>query len=189
MSKERDNKKAIVGVACLAVIMVIICVVIWLLTHKNEEHYTISKDDVETTSLECKSTSLEDAFFTSSMVQRYEHLFKFLFKDDRLAQASYDYSGVYNSENAAEGASADMQTKYFKYMQDNGHSNVDLKPNFAPVKSKLKISLYWDLSKVTGVAAPVFLMTDEEYNSLDKSGRSEVKKIYEEKGFSCVATD
>ncbi len=189
MSREKKNNKAIIASVCLAAILVIICVIIWLLTHQTEEHYKISNEDVDTTSLECKSTSLEDAFFASKAAQRYEHLFKFLFRNDKLAQASYDYLGVFNSEGAASGASADMQTKYFKYMQDNGFSNTDLNPNFAPVKSKLKISLYWDLSKVFGVAAPVVLMTEDEYNNLDKSGRSEVKRMYEEKGFSCVATD
>ena len=188
MSKEKNNTIVVKSI-CLAIIVVIICVVIWLLTHQTGDHYTISEDEADTTSMECTSTSLEDAFFVSERAQRYEHLLKFLFKDDRLDQVSYDYSSVYNSESAASGASADLHTKFFKFMDSVSLSNVELNPNFAPVKSKLKISLYWDLSKVSGVVAPVFFMTEEDYNSLNNSGRSEVKRMYEDKGFSCTVTD
>ncbi len=189
MSEKKNNKSLIIKAICLGVLIIIICVVVWFLTHKNETHYTVSRDEVDTSALKCTSTNGEDALLFYKTSQRNEYVLRFSFRDDKLSQLSYEYNSVYNSDEAASSASADLFQEYVVFMKEHGVERDSLNPNFAPVKSKLKITLYWDLTKGLKPVSPIFFMTEEEYDKLDKSGNSDIKKMYEAKGFSCTVAD
>ena len=186
MSEEKKNNSLVATVICLVIIVAFICIVIWLLTHQSETRYSVPKEETDTSALKCTSSNGEDALLFAKSSQRNEYVLRFSFKDDRAKQISYEYNSVYNSDEAASSASADLFQEYVVFMEKNDVMRDSLNPNFAPVKSKLKISLYWDLSKGLGAVAPIFFMTEEEYNKLDKSGNADIKKMYEGKGFSCV---
>lgn len=189
MSGKKYNGSLVIKAICLGVVIVVVGVLIWLLTHKNEAHYTVSKNETETSALKCISTNGEDALLFYKSSQRNEYVLRFSFRDDRLSQLSYEYNSVYNSNEAASSASADLFQEYVVFMKEHGVERDSLNPNFAPVKSKLKISLYWDLTKGLKPVSPIFFMTEEEYDKLDKTGLSDVKKMYEAKGFSCTVAE
>ena len=189
MSRKNNNKISIWHVVCLMLILFLVGFVIILLTNHSETRISSSFGNVETSALECRSTGPKDPFFVSKKAQRFEHVLRLIFKEDRVVQLSYDYNGVYNNEQVARDAEAAMHTDYNKYMNEIGVNAERLSPNFTAVKSKVKMSLYLDFSNVSSKLMPIFFMNDEDYNRIDKLGNADFKTMFEEKGFTCTAMD
>lgn len=183
------RKKALMRAVVFTLIVAFVAIVILLITNKRETLITQESQDSNATILKCEITYLEDAFFKYSTVQNTKHEIDISLLDDRMSKATYDYTGTYNSMEAAVSAEARLHANYNKYMSQAGLSPESYNPVFNAVKTKVRISLYAELKKMNSVIGKIFSLDEDEVKHLGDYGASEMKKIYEKKGFSCSLKD
>ncbi|MBR2543665.1 hypothetical protein IKF03_03700 [Candidatus Saccharibacteria bacterium] len=187
MAEEKKNNIWWWVIAGLGAV-VLVLVLIFLLQGK-ENYIAGGEQMTRVGSLNCSISHSEEAFFQSETVQRYTHEVRAIYRGDKLEDISYTYNGTYASPEAVEDASAILHAKYNKYMGENGVNPESLTPQFSNLKSKLKVSLYGDKSKIDKVTAPLFFLTEEEVAEVGKYNLSKLEKLYKGKGFSCVKQD
>jgi len=192
MEKMKEDKHNLLGIKILifALVLVVVAGMVWLLTNKKETVVNSDYKGHNFDSLECRSETLADDFepvISPGEAERSEYALKLLFDDDELSNISYEFSGIYASDKAAEGAEAWFRTDYNKYMGENGINAESLNPVFMNTDNNLKISLYAERKNFTSSVVPIFLIDREEYGMLSDLSLNNLKKLYENKGFSCVA--
>ena len=126
------------------------------------------------------------AFFVSKSVQRYNHEIRVVFKNQRPDAWQYHYNGTYNSNDSAEAAEAALHADYNIYMGENDLEQSSLNPVFSTIKSKVQISLYGDEKTITPATARFFFLESDELNNIFDSTIDDLKKDYEDDGFSCT---
>ena len=188
--RDKDKKKsALIRAVAFALIIALIAIIILLLTNKRETIITQETQDSDATLLKCEITHLEDAFFKHDTVQNTKHEIDISLLDDKISKMTYDYTGTYNSEKAAIDAEAWLHADYNKYMSQAGLSPESYNPVFNAVKTKVRISLYAELKKMNKVIGKIFSLGEDEVKHLGDYGASEMKKIYEKKGYTCSLKD
>ncbi|MBR2831091.1 hypothetical protein IKE83_01910, partial [Candidatus Saccharibacteria bacterium] len=131
----------------------------------------------------------DEPFFKSDTAQRYTHEIRATFKGDKLDDISYVYEATYNSPEAVESANAALHADYNTYMGENNQNQGMLEPIFANLKSKLKVSLYGNRSKLNDVTVKFFFLEPAEVQEMGKNDMDKLEKLYKEKGFSCVRSE
>lgn len=188
--RDKDRKKkALIRAVAFALIIAFVAILILLLTNKKETLITQGTQDSNATLLKCEITHFEDAFFKHSTVQNTKHEIDISLLDDRISKMTYDYTGTYNSMEAAVSAEARLHADYNKYMSQAGLSPESYNPVFNAVKTKVRISLYAELKKMNSVIGKIFSLDEDEVKHLGDYGASEMKKIYEKKSFACSLKD
>lgn len=182
----KSNKSLVAYAIFIALVMGMVFLVIWILTNKDETRTSQGGPDSSISALNCDSSSPStEAFFTSTSAQTQKHSIKISFVADRVRDLSYVYNGVFNSEKVAENSRAELNAKYNLYMSDNGARAESYNPVFNFSKTRVDISIYADGGKLDIALAPIFFMTNEEFSKIKTYSKDEVKKIYDEKGFTC----
>ena len=183
--KEKSNY-LIIGVIVAAIVIILILVIIWFFTNNRETIISEDADYGSISSLECETTKSEDAFFKPYDATRVKHRIVSTFKGDNIDDMSYDFEGTYNSEEKATNAEAWLHADYNLHFRDTGVSPETYSSNFVITKSKVKILVYAEHKQINKVIAPLFYLTGDDYDKIwDYSGK-ELKKVYEEKGFTCT---
>lgn len=190
MSENKKSRIDTVSIAVLASIVgAVTLIIIWLLTNHHETRVSTTTDMGNYGSLACTSQNPDEPFFVSKNVQRFIHELTVMFTNEHVNDFSYRYEGTYNSEGAAETAMAEMHASYNKYMASGGVYQEKLNPVFMTDKTKVRISLYAEPEKLNNVVARLFFLSDEDLSKLGDYSQSDLKELYEKKGFSCTIHD
>lgn len=186
MEKEKNNKKNIVRAVVFAVIVGIVALVIFLLTYRAETHIYESYQDVDVSSLVCKSSDNESAFFNSETANSVVHKIKIIYSNEVVDKLSYEFEGIYNSEESAEQDNAVLHARYNIYLSQYDMDSESLTPIFQTVDNKMRIKLYLDsYGKMNSVYGKLFFIGDGSMDTIAKKSVDETRKIYENKGFLC----
>ncbi len=188
-SEKNKRKKIIIDAVIIAVIAAIIALIIFLLTYRRETRIIESYDDGDTLALVCTSqkNDSEDTFFYSETAKSVKHTVKLVYGDNKIAKMSYEYDGEYNSEEEAKKDSGHLHTIYNLYLGDRGINHEILSPVFQFTGNKALIRLYLDdYGKMNAPIGKVFYIGSGVIDTIGKNSPKETKKIYENKGFSCI---
>ena len=191
-SEKSKKKKIITDAVIVAAIVAIIATIIFLLTYKKETRITESYDDGDTSALVCTSqkNDSEDIFFYSETATSVRHTIKLVYSDNKISKMSYEYDGEYNSEEEAKKDSGHLHTIYNLYLGDRGVNHEILSPVFQFTGNKALIRLYLDdYGKMNTPIGKVFYIGSGLVDTIGKNSPKETKKIYENKGFSCIIND
>lgn len=189
MSEKKASRIDIFKTVVLMVIVAVVVLVIWFLTSGSETRISTEYSYGDLGSLQCTSENPSDAFFVSKNVQKFTHEIKVMFTENYIKEISYRYEGTYNSESVAETAAAEMHADYNIYMGNNGINQEGLNPVFMTDKTKARVSLYAESSKLNGTVARLFFISGDEFGKLSDYSRDDLKKMYVSKGFSCQIHD
>lgn len=190
MSENKGSRVNTMMIAALVLVVgAVILAIMWLLTNRHETKISNTINTDNYSSLICESNSPEEPFFVSKSVQRFTHELKVMFNNGHLNDISYRYEGTYNSNDVAETAMAEMHADYNKYMSGGGVYQEKLNPVFATDKTKTRISLYAEPDKLNNVVARLFFLGEDDLNKLGSYSQSDLKELYEKKGFSCTIHD
>lgn len=188
---SRKTKKTLIIYAfSLAIIAGTAALVFFLLTNKRETHTYVNRNNGETSGLKCTIDKNDNAFFASDLATELKHTIKIMYNDNNIDKVSYEYDGVYNSAEEAKKDSGMMHTNYNLYMGDHGVDHEILAPVFQYDEKKARIRLYLDdYRKMNSVIGKVFYIGSGIQDTIAKGSIEEAKKIFENKGFSCIISD
>lgn len=191
-SEKRKKKRIITDAVIVAAITAIISIIILLLTYKKETRIIESYDDGDTSALVCTSqkNDSEDTFFYSETAMSVKHTIKLVYGDNKIEKMSYEYDGKYNGEEEAKKDSGHLHTIYNLYLGDHNVNHEILSPVFQYTGNRALIRLYLDdYGKMNVPIGKVFYIGSGVIDTIGKNSPKEAKKIYENKGFSCIIND
>ncbi len=188
MAEKNDNKNrtAIIGFFVVVLVSLFVLIVFWFFTNGKTTHISEQTEYGSISSLVCKNDHSDGAFFSSESVQRYTHTVTVMFMGGSLSDMSYNYEGIYRTASFAEADMARMHAKYNKYMGEVDVYSESLNPIFSTDETKVKISLYAELKKLSRVTLPLFFLSKDDHDGLDKLDADSLKKKFENSGFSCT---
>lgn len=192
---EKDNRKKskkmiIIYAITTALIAGAIALVIFVLTNKKEVHTYVNRNDGKTMSLVCNIRNNDNAFFASETSIEMDHAIKFVYRDGVVDKISYEFDGVYDTADKAKEEVGAMHTNYNIYMGDHGVDHEILTPIFQYEGEKARIRLYLDdYRKMNSVIGKVFYIGSGIQDTVAKGSAEDTKKIFENKGFSCIISD
>ena len=193
MKKTNNKKKKLmIDTAIMVVLAGIITLVVFALSYKKETHIYESINEGDTLALVCTShdNDSEKHFFTDDYASNVEHRLKLVYRDGVVGKLSYEYTGEYNSEEAAREAKGNFNTKYNIYIGDHNLELNVLSPVFQHSNNKVKVELYLDdYRNLNSVIGKLFYISSASLDSVIKNSKEETKKYYEKKGFSCIIND
>ena len=188
--KKKFKKALIVYAFSMAIIAGIVALIIFALTNKRETHTYVNRNNGETSGLKCTIDKNDNAFFASDLATELRHTIKIMYNDNNIDKISYEYDGVYNSAEEAKKDAGKMHTDYNIYMGDHGVDHEILEPVFQYDGEKARIRLYLDdYKKMNSVIGKVFYIGSGIQDTVAKGSAEDTKKIFENKGFSCIISD
>lgn len=190
--KERKlSKKIIIAYAIIvAAIMGLVALIIYTVTNKKETHIYETHVGNNSSSLACTTHDNETAFFSSEIATNVSHLVKLVYKDGVVSKISYEYDGEYDSEEDARKDNGDMHAKYNIYLGEHNISHNVLTPVFQHDGNIARIRLFLDnYNNMNAVIGKLFYIGSAVKDAVGKNSIEETKKIYENKGFSCIISD
>ena len=190
--EKKKNKRLVIDAVVMITIVVCIALVIILLTHQTETHTTEEYDDGDAAALVCTSDSNdgEKDFFKSETANRVEHMVKLVYDNGKVEKMSYEFMGDYNSNEEAKDENGKMHTSYNIYLGENGVDHEMLTPVFQYYDNKSIIKLYLDdYRKMNYALGRIFYIGNGMKDVVAKNSIKETKKVYENKGFSCIIND
>lgn len=183
---KKNNKLRYPEIVIGLVITVFIAAVTFLITNRTETYTSGGDTNVSIGSLRCRSSNVTEPFFESPSALSYVHEVKVTFDGNGVDKLSYVYEGTYGSEQAADQARSEMHASYNKYMGSKGLDQESLYPTFHYDGATAKINLYAEREKgLNATTATLFFLNADEYVKINEYTTEALKKVYEEKGFSC----
>ena len=188
--KKKSKKALIIYAFSIAIIAGIVAIVIFALTNKRETHTYVNRNNGETSGLKCTIDKNDNAFFVSDLATELKHTIKIMYNDNNINKVSYEYDGIYDSAEEAKKDVGKMHTNYNIYMGDHGVDHEILTPVFQYDEKKARIRLYLDdYRKMNSTIGKVFYIGSGIQDTIAKESIEETKKIFENKGFSCIISD
>ena len=189
-SKKNRNKKAATSMIVVAVLIGILAVVVYLLTHKTETYIHETTADEETPTLICASGDNDYDFFVSEEATNITHTIKLVYKDGKISKLSYEFVGAYDTEESAKQAKGRFNTDYNIYLGKYDVKYETLSPVFWYTEDRAGVKLYLDdYKRMNSVIATFFYIDDASVSSIAKNSIDITKKYYEKKNFSCTISD
>lgn len=193
---KKKRKKLIIEAIVFAIIVAIVAIIIVLLTYKKETHITEDIDHGNALALVCTSydNTRDDEdnrpFFYSDSANSVKHLVKMVFSDDKISKLSYEFEGKYDSDEEAKLDNGEMHARYNTYLGEHNVEHELLTPIFQYTGKKGLIRLYLDdYKKMNTTIGKIFYIGTGMVDTIGKNSAKETKKIYENKGFSCIIND
>ena len=170
----------------LAIIVVALLILLYLLLNKKETYISNGGTVKKIASISCVSKDPENSFFSPEQEGDVEHTVKATFKNGKPDKISYDFNGLYGSNNIAESIEATIHADYNIYMGEKGLSASLLGPSFSVSGNNVKVSLYTDVGKLINTTIPFFFLDMNDFQKIKSYSVDELAKIYEDKGFHCT---
>lgn len=189
-SDKKNRKNFVVDAIVVALIVALIAIVIIILTHKKETHSVAEYNEGEASTLVCTSHNNESSFFKSDIAMNVKHVVKAIYYDDKISKMSYEYEGKCRTDEEADKDSGDLHTRYNLYLGEHGVKHEILAPVFQFANNYARIKLYLDdYGKMNPVISTIFYLDEEEIKTVGENDVNKAKKLYENKGFSCIIND
>ena len=188
--EKKKKRKLIVFAVIVALIAGLIALIVFLLTYEKETHIIETYDSGEISSLTCSTTETSESAFFQNNAKSAKHELRMVYNNSVISKMSYEFRGVYDSQDAARSDDGSLHAKYNNYMGEHGILNSVLTPIFQSLDGELKISLYLgEYDKMNSAFAPLFYIGNGLIDTIGKNSVQETKKYYENKGFSCIIGD
>ena len=187
--KKNEPSPMLISVVILLLISTI-SLLIWVFTNSSETHNsTIVTDSIKTSSLVCESSNPKSPFFNDSATTNTQHEIRALFNNDKLGKIFYIYSATYDSQKQAEYHNGAMAADYNRYLSGHNTPLSILSKTFSASDNESKITVYGNIDKINDVTATIFMLNADNNYSKDNNTSADIKKLYEDQGFSCKITE
>ena len=144
--------------------------VIWQLTQPKTTTTSETSENAMITSMTCTAGDVENSVFDTYGAHNIKYTINLLFKDGQLDQLSYQYSGEYDSETAAEAQLPALWADYNLDLQDRGLTSTYFSgTNVGRVGNTLQISFLADETTLTPQVADYLMMDTDENGELPSS--------------------
>lgn len=188
LSKNNKQYQLWMGLG-LVLVAVVLIVLVAINAMRGEESGNVTiGGEAEVTGLVCKDTALMHPALVSVTMRSRTNTITANFRDDRLSSISLLYEGDYGTENGAESAEAFARTDYNEILIKKYGKQIDIfSVNFSVDGTKMQmVQTTRDIGNMDTNTVTYFLL--DQGTSIARS-RDELKKQYENKGFTCEILD
>lgn len=185
--KKKDNSNFSLYICIIIFVFFTTCVFfVFFFSGDKETH--VSEDSVypNTFALVCEAGAIEDAYFHGEDAESESNKIKVLFEEERPKQLFYSYLGEYGSEKIADSRKIEFHSKYNHFLGEHTMSQNRMMTTFSQIDNNVRIDVYTDVDELTRDSSAFFFINDDEVNNYLNYKSDEMKKIYENKGFSCI---
>lgn len=188
MSKNKKTLLMQVGVLfCVVAVLILVVIIIMNITNGEKTGDITVSGSAKMVGLKCEDTVLKHPVFIDVKPISQKNKIMANFANDRLSTITYQYDGIYSSEEATERARVEAEADYNLILANNYGEQVDVfSHSFMSDGDKLSLTITAKADKVGSRTAPYFLLdnTDSFPKSLEV-----MREAYEAKGFSCKVED
>ena len=190
MNETNHRKKRPITITIGLLLVFLIIVVVIIIFNGREEQTSAEIDNTPaTTGLFCKGSTVENSFFSQNDALSATHEIKVLLYDGEINTINYTRTGVYNTHDEAEEASSLLHANYNIYMSSNSIDQEALQPTFSVIDNKSIVNLSVNDKTLIPETAKIVFLSVEQYANRKNYSLSEIKDIYEKKGFVCKSTE
>ena len=185
MSEKESRQKKYGWLIVLGVCLVIILLVFLFLNNGGEKYSKGNDDNKKVEAIVCTSLVDSNPVFNFSHAKKTENKIKVFFGNERLCQISYNYTGEYDSDTAADTAEAVIMAGYNNYMGENNKSMMLLVPTYSSIEKTVTVDLVAKRDDLDAITAKFFYLDSIEYNNIKGYSISKVIDLYKKKDFIC----
>lgn len=183
--KEKKSKP-ILPICILSVIIIAIVVIVILLMNSNETRTSETETSAKQEILQCSTSTPIDPFFnTNKNASGVNYNIKYLYEDDKIRSASFNYVATFDSESIAENELSNMQYQFYQYVANTSADGGALDPNFNKYTNDVSINLFFDKKYLIPSVSKLLFLDNTEALRLQKYSLGDLEKIYRDKKFSC----
>lgn len=135
--------------------------------------------------LTCTSNTPKEPFFTLFDEIGPSHKIKVTFRGGKYDKFNYTYDAKFDSEKKVEQALSALRAKYNRYMVSIKMDQESLSPTFSGVNDELLINLYIERQNLTVGTGKFALLSEKEFDDIDRFNVDDFKRMYAGKGFAC----
>ncbi len=185
-SVKKTRRQLIVDIIIIILIAAFVIFLIVILSGRKETVTTTTTEKDKNSTLVCKtSKDLESGIFDYLSPNSHSHEIKIMLLNNKINKISYAYTGTYATDGAARNAHAFLHADYNEYMGKFSQKASDFSPNFNDAGTEVMISLFGQVENINSYTGKLFFLDSSEYNKAKTFSSDMLKKLYENKGFSC----
>lgn len=193
MSEEKPQKKTTMIVIVLSIFFVVIisCVIVFLVNFLNPKtvYRSSGSEDIDITSLYCKTTDLEKYFFKDDRALATLHEIKVTFNNGVADKISYTYTATYGNAEMVEKAHSNLAYNYNVYMGGRDIEYGLLHENYAELGDSLRINLVGDKDNLNSNTGVMFFLDTNSVRQFNKLKDVDLQTAYQNIGFDCKIND
>ena len=197
-SVRKEKKRLIIDIVIIVVIAVVTALVVWILTSGKTTNTVTTFEKDATGSVVCTikgatSSNVDtdtDAdkikpFFTDKRIRDYTETVKIILTNNKMDKISYSYDGVADDDKTAERVAAQFLADQNEYLGKYGVALNIFSPSFNNVGNKVEVRLFGKAGDINTYTGKLFYISSSEYYDARNFSADLLKKMYENKGFSC----
>lgn len=187
-SKEDNKKKARIAICILILGVVALIIGLILLMRGSTTTTGEYPEDVKQASLICRANNFSYPIFTYDNSVKKETEVKVIFGVKEFSSISLTQTMFYNDKDDVTASEAFSHADMNKSFGRDSLGADALGVSYARLEDRMKMSLYVNASKIDVVTAKYFLIDRYSDYTLPRT-LAELKKNYENKGFSCSTSE
>lgn len=185
-SVKKTKRQIFVDIIIVALIAAFVIFLIIILNGRKETVTTTTTEKDKNSTVVCKTDkSIESGVFDFRGPKEHKHEIKVMLLNDKMDKISYTYSGTYESNKDAENAHAFLHASYNEYMGKFSQKASTFSPNFNNAGTEATINLFGQAGDINSYTGKLFFLDSNEYYKAKSLSSDMLKKLYENKGFSC----
>ena len=185
-SVKKTRRQLIVDIIIVILIAAFVIALIMILNGGKETITTTTSEKDKNSTIVCKSSAhVENEVFKYGEPASFTHEIKVMLLNNKMDKLSYTYTGNYGSTTAAETAHAVLHASYNEYMGKFKQTPGYFSPNFSDAGAEASFNLFGEVNNINSYTGKIFFLDSSEYNKAKSLSSSMLKKLYENKGFSC----
>lgn len=183
--EEKKEHRAARLIFLLGFLALAILIIVWLL--KGKMMSTNEKiPNVKNTALSCSSDSFVYPLFRYDNAESRNLEVKMIFSEDELKSISLEYTLFYNSAEAIKASEAHNHAEMNFNFGRSGLNPDHYDAKYTILSDSMRMNLYSVANRLDEAAKPYFLINGD---GTFPTRKTELKKNYEAKGFSCKTTE
>ena len=185
-SVKKTRRQLILDIIIVILIAAFVVFLIVVLNGQKETVTTTVTDKDKNSTIVCKtSDDIENGVFSYLSPEAHTHEVKIILLNNKMDKISYTYSGTYKFDGEAKDAHAFLHANYNDYMGKYNQKTNLFAPNFNDAGAEVTISLFGQVKDVNSYTGKLFFLDSSEYNKVKSLSSDMLKKLYENKGFTC----
>lgn len=188
-SVKKAKRQIIVDIIVVVLIAVVVVAVILILSSGKETIVTEQGEDNETSVIICKNNSNEKSFFHTTYNIKVDNELRFMMKNNKMDKLFATYKGELDDSATAEYVVSLMHADYNELLGKNNIHQNTFSPNFTTKDNTLTIELFGNVTDINSVTSKLFFIDASEFNKVKSLSSANLKKLIENKGFSCYYSE
>lgn len=189
-SVKKTRRQLATSIVIVVLITAVVVGLILILGSGRETRTVTNEESDEEKTVVCTNSNDEKSFFKSGYsANPVKHEVRIITKNNKMDKLSIKYTGVYESEYITGKSSGLIHAAYNDLLGKNNIAQDIFSPNFMKNGSTLTIELYGNVNDINFVTSKLFYIEQSEFNKIKSLSTDGLKKIYENKGFSCDIMD